>query len=222
MPIIRKKKNQEAHNFDYDLFDNEENEDNEKLSFQAKKKRKFSKNLKERLECDNPYDNLNEEDKQKYNYLAGQAKYSQYLSMGCIGIAIATAIYNGQAIMGEDFLNFSYGIVDSLALTVTESMEYLFSNIIETFVRAAVVVLPLEKALSFDNRSDIYRSQANEMLGTHKKTLAEKFISKMATRYVNKKSLKESGAVINPYVDEPEEAPVEITPCEEIESTNIR
>ena len=164
------------------------------------------------------YDKLSEEDKQKYNYLAGKSKYSVYLSLGCLGIAITTAVINGQAIMGDDFLNFSYGISNAIGLIVADSLEYAFTYIGETALRLASVVIPIDRFYNFAIKSDVYTSQANELLGTNKETMAEKFINKMASRYAKAKALKESGAVINPYIDEPEEAPVNACSYEELEN----
>ncbi len=222
MPITRIKRNHETNQIDYGYDDITENEINSKSTFATKKKGKFLRSLKERLASDNPYDKLSEEDKQKYNYLSGQSKYTLYLGLGCTGIAIATAIYNGQVIMGDDFLNFSYGIIDNFALTIAESLEYGFSNLVESFARAFTVAIPSLLSNTLIRKSDFYSVQANELLGTHKESITEKFVNKMATRYANAKALKESGAVINPYVNEPEEVPVNAHPCEEMENTNLR
>ena len=222
MPIIRPRRNHETNQIDYGYDDAIENEINSKPTFATKKKGKFLTSLKERLSSDKPYDKLSEEDKQKYNYLAGQAKYTNYLGFGCLGIAAATAIFNGQAIMGADFLNFSYGITDNIALTLAESLEYTFFHIPETLARFALVFAPAYKAVSFALKSDAYSSQASELLGAHKESITEKFVNKMASRYANAKALKESGAVINPYIDEPEEAPVNDYPCEEVENINFK
>ena len=222
MPITRIKRNHETKQIDNGYDDIAENEINSKSTFATKKKGKFLRSLKERLSSDNPYDKLSEEDKQKYNYLSGQSKYTLYLGLGCTGIAIAAAIYNGQVVMGEDFLNFSYGLENSFALTFAESLEYGFSNITESFLRALTVVIPAYKSYGLMAKSDSYSVQASELLGTHKESITEKFVNKMATRYANAKALKESGAVINPYIDEPEDAPVEAHPYEEIENTNLR
>lgn len=217
MPIIKTRESNKANEIDYG-YDITENEMNENATFATMKKGKFLRRVKENIESDLPYDKLSKEDKHKYNILAGKSKYISYLSFGCLGIAITTAVINGQAVMGDDFLNFSYGIANAIGLTMADSLEYAFTNIGETALRVASVVIPLSKSYDLTIKSDIYNSQAKELLGTKKENMVGKFINKMATRYANKKELEESGAVINPYVSEPEEAPINACSYEELEN----
>ena len=202
MPISRIKRNSFI-----ELTDNEDFDKNSKISFKRKKKDKFLKNCKENISSDLTYENLSEEDKRKYNILIGKSKYFGYLGYGCIGIAMATAIYNGYDVLGEDFFNFSYGIMNGFYLMAAESFEYGFTNFLETIARTFTVIIPVCEVLSLSSKSDIYSALANRLVKTHKEGLTEKFVNKMADRYANKKELKERNALINPY-DEPEEVAV--------------
>lgn len=203
MPISRIKRNNlmQLNNF-------ENLDEDSKISFKIRKKGKFIKKSKENISSDLAYENLSEEDKHKYNILSGKSRYYSYVSYGCIGIAMATAIYNGLDILGEDFFDFSYGIVNGLSLMVAESFEYGFTNILETFARVFTVAIPAVEALPLLCKSDIYSSLAKDMIKTRKEGITEKFVNKMANRYASKKELKEHNVVINPYIDEPEEATV--------------
>ncbi|MGN1227804.1 MAG: hypothetical protein ACI4TX_04080 [Christensenellales bacterium] len=171
-------------------------------SFKEKKQEKAEKKLKENLSNELTYDDLNSEDKEKFDVVSKKRKYSQYATYGLVGVTMAVALINGHQVLDGCLYDTAISFTSNVQYIVAASVEQLFINSTETIIRFAALMAPACLMAKIANYQAYCEGKQAEILNIQNRSRVDRFLNYIAKRSVNRKKNKENKKNKNNVISE--------------------